>query len=82
MAVFTAQALLGLALFKCLCCGLEKTLPSAVMCTQHTQGSGALTLLLLMVVIGCCCQSADNLSSTIAVFPEQEKAATVCVSLM
>lgn len=52
MAVFTAQALLGLALFKCVLGDWEKTLPSAERRTQHRQCSGALTLLILKVLTG------------------------------
>lgn len=78
IAVFTAQALLGLTLFKCLLCDWEKTLLSAVRCTPHRQCSGALTLLVLKVVTGCHCPSSENLSSPLAVFSQQEKTAKCC----
>lgn len=75
MAVLTPQALLGLALFKCLCGGLEKTSLSAVWCTQHRQRYGALTLPVLKMVTGRRCLSGENLSSLIAIFSQPGKTA-------
>lgn len=70
MTVFSTQALLGSALPKCLCCG---NVLSAVMCTQNTRGSWALTLL--------CSRGSDRpswsirwkLVSTLAVFSQPKK---------
>lgn len=73
MAVFTAQALLGLNLFECLLCGSGKTLLSAVRRTQHRQCSGALTLLVLKVMSGCHFVPGETLSSPISIFSLPER---------
>lgn len=67
MTVFTAQALLGLALFKCLLVAwrklnFQRTTPG----TPHRQCSGALTLLILKVAMGCRFLSGEKASSSTA----------------